>query len=212
MALTQNIIFAADITLPSGTYSSGTYLGKPSDPQIIHADGDVHFSGTMSGDGILVVNGNLTLSGQFTFRGIIIVYGKSSIQTDIVGQGTVYGSTICVGTDVDIKAAGNAGLFYSSQAINNKAQIMEGNTTLKREELLEACQDLRLPVAGNEKVETLELYIQTAYDEFEKNSNLSSDTSIDLNYKSTDEGIDYGSIGDKSWRFKYLINKILFFL
>ena len=119
LALTENIIFAADITLPSGTYSSGTYLGDPGHPKIIHADGDVHFSGTMSGDGIMVVNGNLTLSGQFTFRGIIIVYGQSSIQTDIVGQGTVYGSTICVGTDVDIKAAGNAGLFYSSQAISN---------------------------------------------------------------------------------------------
>ena len=119
LALTENIIFAADITLPSGSYSSGTYLGDPSHPKVIYADGDVHFSGTMSGDGIMVVNGNLTLSGQFTFRGIIIVYGQSSIQTDIVGQGTIFGSTICVGTNVDIKAAGNASLFYSSQAINN---------------------------------------------------------------------------------------------
>ncbi len=119
LALTENIIFASDITLPSGTYSSGTYMGTPSEPKIIHANGDVHFSGTISGDGILVVNGNLTLSGQFTFRGLIIVYGQSSIKTDIVGQGNVFGSTICVGKNVDIKATGNAGLFYSSQAINN---------------------------------------------------------------------------------------------
>jgi hypothetical protein len=119
LALTENIIFAADITLPSGGYSSGTDLGTPSDPKVIYANGDVHFSGTMSGDGILVVNGNLTLSGQFTFRGIIIVYGKSSIQTDIVGEANIYGGTICVGKNVDIKAAGNAGLFYSSEAINN---------------------------------------------------------------------------------------------
>lgn len=119
LALTENIIFAADITLPSGTYSSGTYLGTPSQPKIIHANGDVHFTGTISGDGILVVNGDLTLSGQFTFRGIIIVYGQSSIETDIVGQGAVYGGTICVGKSVNIKATGNAGLYYSSQAINN---------------------------------------------------------------------------------------------
>ena len=119
LALTENIIFAADITLPSGTYSSGTYLGTTAEPKIIHANGNVHFTGNISGDGILVVNGDLTLSGQFTFRGIIIVYGQSSIETDIVGQGAVYGGTICVGKSVDIKATGNAGLYFSSQAINN---------------------------------------------------------------------------------------------
>jgi hypothetical protein len=118
LALTENIIFAADITLPTGTYSGST-LGTPSEPKVTYANGDVHFTGTMTGDGILVVNGDLTLSGQFTFRGIIIVYGQSTIATDIVGQGTVYGSTICVGKNVDIKATGNAELYYSSQAINN---------------------------------------------------------------------------------------------
>lgn len=119
LTLTENIIFAADITLPSGTYTSGTDLGNPSEPKIIYANGDVHFSGTMSGDGILVVNGDLTLSGAFTFRGIIIVYGQSQIKTDIVGQGAIYGGTICVGKSVDIQATGNSQLYYSSQAINN---------------------------------------------------------------------------------------------
>ena len=118
LALTENIIFASDITLPSGTYSGST-LGTSAQPKVTYANGDVHFTGTMTGSGILVVNGNLILSGQFTFSGIIIVYGQSTISTDIVGQGTVYGSTICVGKNVDIKATGNAGLYYSSQAINN---------------------------------------------------------------------------------------------
>jgi hypothetical protein len=89
---------------------------------------------------------------------------------------------------------------------------MEGNTIQKRDELLEACHDLRLPVAGNENVKTLELYIQAAYDDFESNEISSSPHSSDLNECITEEEIDYGSIGDKSWRFKYLINKILFFL
>jgi hypothetical protein len=77
--------------------------------------------------------------------------------------------------------------------------------------LLEACQDLRLPVAGNENVDTLELYIQAAYDDFETDNSYSFD-SFDSQENSIDDEIDYGKIGDKSWRFKYLINKILFFI
>lgn len=88
---------------------------------------------------------------------------------------------------------------------------MEGNKIQKREELLEACHDLRLPVAGNENVDTLELYIQAAYDDFENDDSYSSD-SFDSQENSSDEEIDYGTIGDKSWRLKYLINKILFFI
>ena len=88
---------------------------------------------------------------------------------------------------------------------------MEGHKIQKREELLEACQDLRLPVAGNENVDTLELYIQAAYDDFETDNNYSFD-SFDSQENSIDDEIDYGKIGDKSWRFKYLINKILFFI
>lgn len=85
---------------------------------------------------------------------------------------------------------------------------MEGNNIQKREELLEACHDLRLPVAGNENLETLEVYIQAAYDDFEDKGN-SKDHQTNL---VIEEEFDYGSIGDKSWRLKYFINKILFFL
>jgi hypothetical protein len=85
---------------------------------------------------------------------------------------------------------------------------MEGNAIYKREELLEACQDLRLPVAGNENLETLELYIQAAYDDFQKKDNFADRQMNPIK----EEEFDYGSIGDKSWRLKYFINKILFFL
>ena len=84
---------------------------------------------------------------------------------------------------------------------------MKGNAIYKREELLEACHDLRLPVAGNEKLETLELFIQAAYDDFEKKDNFE-----DHHMNSKEDEFDYGSIGDKSWRLKYFLNKILFFL
>ena len=118
--VTQNIIFAADYTLPSGTYSTGTALGTASQPKITYADGDVNFTGTADGYGIMVVNGNLTLSGQFTFYGIIIVYGQSQITVQTTGNSTVYGATMFVGQSVDFKAtAGNSTLYYSSDAINN---------------------------------------------------------------------------------------------
>jgi hypothetical protein len=62
------------------------------------------------------------MSGQFTYYGMLIVYGQSSITTNIVGNGGIYGSTALVGNDVDISSTGNASFFYSSQAISN-AQV-----------------------------------------------------------------------------------------
>lgn len=119
MAITQEIIFAADITIPTGTYSSGIVLGTTADPKITYVTGDVHFSGSCVGDGIMVINGNLTMSGDFKYRGIMIVYGKSTINTQIVGNGGVYGSVILVGSNVSIQATGNSAFYYSSSAIEN---------------------------------------------------------------------------------------------
>ncbi len=118
----ENLIFAADYSLSSGTYTTGTVLGTFAEPKITYVTGDVHFSGTATGSGIMIINGDVTMSGQFTYYGMLIVYGQSSIKTDIVGLGGIYGSTALVGNNVDIKATGNASFFYSSQAISN-AQI-----------------------------------------------------------------------------------------
>lgn len=117
-SLTQNIIFAADNTLPGGTYTSGDF-GTLTQPQITYVNGDVNLEGTMSGYGIMVINGDLTLTGTFDFYGIIILYGNSTITTDVIGTFSVYGGTILVGSSVDIKATGTSQLYYSSQAINN---------------------------------------------------------------------------------------------
>ena len=120
--VTQNLIFAADYTLPTGTYSTGTVLGKFAEPKITYVNGDVQLSGTASGAGIMVINGDLTMSGDFKYYGIVIVYGKSSIKTQIVGNGGIYGSTILIGQNVDIQSTGNSAFYYSSQAITN-AQV-----------------------------------------------------------------------------------------
>jgi len=119
LSLTENLIFAADITLPSGTYSSGSVFGTLSEPKITYTTGDVHFSGSAYGYGILIVNGNLDMSGNFTYHGIVIAYGQSIIVTKTTGNSGIIGSAIFVGNSVDIQATGNAELYYSSQAIDN---------------------------------------------------------------------------------------------
>jgi hypothetical protein len=117
--VTKDLIFAADYTLPTGLYTTGTVLGTFADPKITFVNGDVEFSGTSSGSGIMIINGDVYMSGQFTYYGMIIVYGQSSIETTLVGNGGIYGSTVIVGSDVDIKSTGTAGFYYSSEAINN---------------------------------------------------------------------------------------------
>lgn len=117
--LTMNLIFAADITVSSGTYSSGMHFGTPTAPKITFMNGDIHLSGTSDGYGIMIVNGNLTMSGEFTYRGIILVYHESSIDCQITGNGGIYGATILVGSDVELHATGNASFYYSSEAIKN---------------------------------------------------------------------------------------------
>ena len=114
----MNLIFSADITVSSGTYSS-EHFGTPTDPIITFMNGDIHLSGTCDGDGIMVINGNLTMSGDFTYRGIILVYDKSTIDCQISGNGGIYGSIVLVGSDVDIQATGNSAFYYSSEAVNN---------------------------------------------------------------------------------------------
>lgn len=81
----------------------------------------------------------------------------------------------------------------------------------KREGLLETCYDLRLPVSGNEDLETLELYILATYDDL-KDKNNSNKSTLQKEPPAKIKDIDYGTIGDKSWRVRYFLNKILFFL
>jgi len=120
--VTQNLIFAQDTSLGTGNYSAGTVLGTFANPIITYVYGDVHFSSTATGSGIMIIDGDVTMSGQFTFYGMIIVYGNSSIETTFVGNGGIYGTIIMVGSKVDFKSTGTTGIYYSSQAISN-AQV-----------------------------------------------------------------------------------------
>ena len=128
--ISQNLIFAADLTLPAGTYSDPMTFGTPTNPQITYVTGDVTLSGRCDGDGIMVINGNVNMAGQFTYRGIIIVYGQSTIDTKVAGNGGIYGSIILVGQSVNIQATGNSSFYYSSQAIKNAKDNLKSSRFL----------------------------------------------------------------------------------
>jgi len=116
--VTEDFIFSADTVLNTGTYSSGSQFGTLTNPIITYCNGDVDFT-SATGYGVMIVNGNLNLSGNFTFYGILIVYGTSYIRTQTIGNNAVYGATILVGETVEIQSMGNAGFYYSKQAIDN---------------------------------------------------------------------------------------------
>ena len=119
LALTESYIFAADTTLPTGTYGTGTVLGTQSHPKITYCAGDVNLSGTAYGYGIMIVNGNLDMTGQFTYHGIVIAYGQSTINTKTTGNAGIFGAAIFVGESVNMQSTGNAQLLYSKAAIDN---------------------------------------------------------------------------------------------
>jgi len=115
---TEDFIFSADTVLNSGTYSSGSQFGTAANPIITYCNGNVDFTDA-TGYGVMIVNGNLNLSGNFTFYGILIVYGTSYIRTQTIGNNSIYGATILIGETVEIQSLGNAGFYYSKQAIDN---------------------------------------------------------------------------------------------
>lgn len=119
LAITEALIFAADITIPSGTYNTAGQYGTPSEPKITYVNGNVNLTGGFQGDGIMIVNGNLSMAGNSTFRGIVLVYKNSSVECKVTGNGGIYGGTILAGNNVDIQATGNSSFYYSSQALAN---------------------------------------------------------------------------------------------
>ncbi len=118
LKLTQSYIFAADTTLASGTYNTGT-LGTMAEPKITYAKGNIKLTGGLTGAGIMIIDGDVDMEGKFNYNGIIIVYGQSTVVTKTTGDAGVYGATIAVGTTVDMTVAGTAQFYYSSQAIEN---------------------------------------------------------------------------------------------
>lgn len=131
LELTENYIFAADTVLPTGTYPTGTTLGTIAKPTISYVNGNVDFSGTSSGSGILILNGNIRFTGNFTFTGIVIAYGNSTIYTKTIGNFAVIGAAIFVATNIGIDVVGTSQFYYSKQSVANaQAFIISSRFTI----------------------------------------------------------------------------------
>jgi hypothetical protein len=129
-AFVPEYIAAADRKFTTGTYGSNMTWGSASAPQIIFADGNVKFNGTIDGWGILVVRGTLTLAGNFTFRGLVIAYQDYTIDVQFSsGTPDVIGGVIMAGGAGSLyQMKGNSKVVYSREALEmakyiNKLQV-----------------------------------------------------------------------------------------
>ena len=114
----------ATIRLPSGKYSNNAVFGSMSSPEIVHVPGNLEWTGTIAGCGILVVDGDLIMKGTITWKGIVIAM-SADIDLYLGGVGTpnIIGTTF-VGTNVsgkitNVKLNGNPYFRYSNNVLQN---------------------------------------------------------------------------------------------
>ncbi len=108
----QNI---ANLILTSKRYSNYKFgSGTGGVANIAYRNGDVQFSGSCQGAGILLVTGDLTVTGNFVFDGVVIVLG------DIVnsaGTATIRGALLQGPSGSTFEIKGTLNVIYSSAAI-----------------------------------------------------------------------------------------------
>ena len=121
---------AADIFFGGGTYGGNRTWGSAAAPVIVFADGDVRFTGTIEGWGLLIVRGKLTLGGNFTFHGLVLAYQDTEVEVQFAaGTVEVIGGLIAMGPpNSKFRMVGTAGMFYSRAALQmamfiNKLQV-----------------------------------------------------------------------------------------
>lgn len=108
-------------TFNAGDHISNGVIGdlKNLKPVIAHAKGDLDFSGSTKGCGVLVVDGNLTITGNFDFVGVVYVSGAVVFK----GGGGVKNLRGCLFTPGnvqgdDVNISGSITIGYSSQALD----------------------------------------------------------------------------------------------
>lgn len=108
----------ATILLPAGKYADNRVLGTLDRPEVVYVPGNLEWSGTISGAGILVVDGQLIMKGKIEWKGIILAMsGDVTISLGGTGTPSILG-TIWVGnTDptkvTRVNVTGNPTVAYS---------------------------------------------------------------------------------------------------
>ena len=114
----------ATITLPAGKYSGNATWGTASSPEIVYVNGDLEWTGNISGYGILVVSGDLIAKGTVTWKGITIAYsGDMDMQVGSSGTPNFLG-TCFIGTGnaskiTSVHFNGNPYIRYSYDVLQN---------------------------------------------------------------------------------------------
>jgi len=112
-----------------GTLTPGATSSTPSscsDHHIVYykATGTgIHFSGGVSGCGILLVEGNLNLTGGFSWYGMIISTGSIRFSGS-GGDNNITGAVLAGGESDTDTIGGNAHIVYCSTAVNSQMDNM----------------------------------------------------------------------------------------
>ncbi len=97
--------------------------------EIAVAEGDLTFTGGVSGAGILIVHGDLVINGSVDYAGIVIVGG--ALRFNGGGSKVIQGAVACLGSvdGDDLRINGSVTIQYSSEAVNMASSSL-GKTAL----------------------------------------------------------------------------------
>jgi hypothetical protein len=111
------------ILLPAGKYASNSVFGSIAAPEIVHVPGDLEWTGTISGAGILVVDGQLIMKGKVHWSGIVLSLA-GDVRIELGGSGTpsILGTVWVGNTDpkkvTNVHVNGNPSVRYSHETLS----------------------------------------------------------------------------------------------
>ncbi len=124
--MATGLIPTAGLTLGGEDITNDQTLGTRDNPQITHINGDMRFTGSVDGAGILIVTAKVGFAGSFHYEGLVIILNNhgddAEVEFDLGGTGTtrVFGAVVAAGPDEsEVEMGGNARILYSSQALAN---------------------------------------------------------------------------------------------
>jgi hypothetical protein len=112
----------ATVKLPAGKYSGNAVYGSLDNPQIVHVAGNLEWTGTITGAGILIVDGALLMAGKVSWQGIVMALsGDVTLQLGASGTPSIIGSTFIGSKNVTgvtkVHVNGNPAVKYSHSVL-----------------------------------------------------------------------------------------------